>query len=60
MNHKQHGQRMKDRLTQLSSFYVEAEQQLIDDPVHQKYWSLKLAEAGEEIDKIAAEMIDAD
>jgi hypothetical protein len=60
MNHKQHGQRMKDRLTQLSSFYVEAEQQLIDDPVHQKYWSLKLAEAGEEIDKIAAEMMEAD
>ena len=51
---------MKDRLTQFSSFYVEAEQQLIDDPAHQKYWSLKLEEAGKEIDKIAAEMLDAD
>jgi len=51
---------MKDRLTQFSNFYVEAQQQLIDDPTHQKYWSLKLAEAENEIDKIAAEMMDAD
>ena len=60
MNHRPHGQRMKDRLTQFSNFYVEAQQQLIDDPTHQKYWSLKLAEAENEIDKIAAEMLDAD
>ena len=51
---------MKDRLTYYSSFYMEAEKQLNEDPAHKKYWSLKVKEAGEEIDKIAAEMLDAD
>ena len=60
MNSKDHGNIMKDRLTYDSSFYMEAEKQLNEDPAHKKYWSLKVKEAGEEIDKIAAEMLDAD
>ena len=60
MNSNDHGDTMKDRLTYYSSFYMEAEKQLNEDPAHKKYWSLKVKEAGEEIDKIAAEMLDAD
>ena len=60
MNSKDQGNIMRDRLTYYSSFYMEAEKQLNEDPAHKKYWSLKLKEAGEEIDKIAGEMLDAD
>ena len=60
MNSKDHGNIIRDRLTYYSSFYIEAEKQLNEDPAHKKYWSLKVREASEEIDKIAAEMLDAD
>lgn len=60
MNSKDYGNIMRDRLTYYSSFYIEAEKQLNEDPVHKKYWSLKVKEASEKIDKIAEEMMDAD
>jgi len=60
MNSKDHGNNMRDRLTYYSSFYMEAEKQLNEDPAHKKYWSLKVKEAGQEIDRIAGEMMDAD
>lgn len=60
MNPKHRGQIMRDRLACFSNFYVEAEKQAVDDPAHKKYWTLKVKEAADELDRIAGEMMDAD
>lgn len=60
MRCNQPNESMKDLLTFYTNFYVEAEKQLNEDPAHTRYWTLKLKEASDALDLIAAELLDGD